>query len=352
MIKRLSMAILIVLIASMIGRDADASDYGEWGFKGFEVPPHEVELHSGGNLQDAMNTLRAQGGGTLKLQPGTYFTNQLWIPSNVVISGAGVGKTVIKSNGPLEVLRPDRESANIIFRNFTVDASGNTGNGIDIAYGVDNVLVEDVEVFGAGKSNIIVWNRDNAETSNNITIRSVKVHGAKLYHGVAGRIVKNMSVSNIEAWDNGGYGIDVSTSDFVEVDRSYVHDNKYGTKFPLTNHLYMHDNRIEDNGEVGIKMKRLSADPLYHHYENNVVKNCVGGAVEWPVDPAEATFAEFVARGNVLSGNLFNYFRIRGGKAYSFGDPNATGPANDKIELVVRPLSEDPASLGVGYTTW
>jgi hypothetical protein len=330
-----------------------ASEFGEWGFKGFEVPSRKIVLDSGGSIEDAVKSLRAQGGGTLRLKEGTYFANRIWVPSNVAIEGAGVGKTVIKSNGADEVLRPDIESVNIIFRSFTVDASANTGNGIDIAHGGDNILIEDIEVFGAKKGNIIVWSRDNEKhVSENVTVRRVKTHDARLYHGLAMRIVNQAAIIDVETWGNGGYGIDVSTSDFIEIGGSYVHENRYGTKFPQTNHLYMHDTRIEDNGDVGIKMKRMGAGKLYYHFENNVIKNSGLGAIEWMRGSAHPTFAEFVVRGNRFSGNVFNYFKIRSGNVYSFGDPIGTGPPNDKMNLVRHPFDETPASLNVGYTTW
>jgi hypothetical protein len=342
--------IWLVWIA-LSGCVAGASEFSDWGFKGFKVPSHIIVLDSGGSIEDAVKSLRAQGGGTLRLKEGTYFANRVWVPSNVAIEGAGVGKTVIKSNGANEVLRPDIESANIIFRNFTLDASGNTGNGIDIAHGVDNVLIEDIEMFGAGKSNVIVWNRDNENhVSKSITIRRIKTHHAVLHHGVAMRMVEGAEIVDVEAWGNGGYGIDVSTSDFIEVGNNYIHDNIYGTKTPGTNHYYMHDNRIEDNPGVGIKPNPRSGVPLYHHYENNLIKNCGLGAIEQPPYPQIPTFAEFVARGNEYTGNDFDYFKIRSGKAYVFGD--SVGPVNEKITVVSHPLEVTPASVGVGYTTW
>lgn len=344
--------IWLVWIA-LSGCVAGASEFSDWGFKGFKVPSHIIVLDSGGSIEDAVKSLRAQGGGTLRLKEGTYFANRVWVPSNVAIEGAGVGKTVIKSNGANEVLRPDIESANIIFRNFTVDASGNTGNGIDIAHGVDNVLIEDLEIFGAKKSNIIVWNRDNEKhVSENVTVRRVKTHDATLYHGLAMRIVNQAAIVDVESWGNGGYGIDVSTSDFIEIGGSYVHENRYGTKFPQTNHLYMHDTRIEDNGEVGIKMKRMGAGELYYHFENNVIKNSGLGALEWPGVPPILTFAEFSARGNVFSGNQFDHFKLRSGNVHLFGDSIGPEPIDERITLVNHPADVTPASVGVGYTTW
>src|SRR3990167_9224356 len=55
---------------------------------------------AGGNIQDAIDTLNAEGGGEVRLSAGTHFaTSDIDVKSNVTLVGAGVGVTIIDFNG-------------------------------------------------------------------------------------------------------------------------------------------------------------------------------------------------------------------------------------------------------------
>jgi len=325
--------------------------FGDWGFQTFSIPSETVVLTDGQSIADAITTLRAAGGGTLTLGAGTYVLNQVFIPSNVVIEGAGIGSTILDSGGDDALLRSDINAENIIFRDFTLDATGNIQNGLYLQKGVKNVLIEDLEIFGASKSNIIVTNRDSEPyVSDHITIQRVETYDAGI-HGIAFKIVRESRILDIEAYGNTGYGIDISTSDFIEVGNSDVHDNDFGTKYPRTVHVYVHDTTMTDNTSTGIKFNKESGCKFYYHFEDNVITNSGNGATEFNDNVTNHTFAELVTRANSFASNTNDYWRIRSGIVWNFGDQINAGP-EDEVTVNNFDVGVTPASQGVGYTTW
>jgi hypothetical protein len=354
--------------------------YGTWGFSTFTIPGNSETVTAGGtDMIDNAITDLGGGGGTVTLEAGVHtVTEQVMIPSNVVIEGSDtLGTTIVADvayRSDHAILRTVNYSENIIIRNLIINADTTTdgNNGIEVTHGISNVLIEDIEIFGAIKSNISIWDNDGyfegaLRNPSRITVQRVKTYNAGI-HGISARLILRGTFDDIEAYGNGGYGIDVSTSDFIEIGNSDIHDNIYGTKSPRTVHYYMHDTTIDDNNDdlvgdansddVGIKMTGWANCEYYHHFENVNVTSSGYGALEFAVTGVPATFAEIVVKGSSFADNQFNYWRLLSGNVYTFGDqvffPAGGSPPGTygNMNVTVYVVGDNPVDKGVGYLTW
>jgi len=323
-----------------------------WGFQPFTVPNNSVTVQAGGNIQDAINSL--PNGGTVKLAAGTFYANRVHLKSNMVLEGAGRGQTIIKftgTPGTYLINVTGGATQNAIIRNLTVNATGNgSANGVEITYGANNVLVENIEIFGAGKSNLLVWN-PSGQLSKHVTFKDVishhsGIHGMSMYH------VKGGVFDNCESYATKGYGFDVAAVTYAEVSNSYSHDNDMGSKYPGSTYVYLHDNRFENNKLIGIKFGKRTGTQ-YWHIENNSVINCVAGVMDWGDAYATPTFEELVIIGNTLSGNNKNNIYIRGGvEIYEYGTNIGITKARAGVVDPIHRTTGTPASDAVGYKSW
>jgi nitrous oxidase accessory protein NosD len=213
-------------------------------------------------------------------------------------------------------------------------------------------LVENIEVFGAGKSNLLVWNPDGQE-SRHITFKDVISHDAGM-HGLSMRIVRGAIIDNCEAYNTKGYGWDLSTSTYAEISNNYAHDNDMGSKYPGSTYVYLHDNRLENNGLIGMKFNKLTGSEQYWHIENNSVINCASGVADWGDTYSIPTMQQLVVRGNTLSGNSSNKIRIRGViETYEYHDNIGIVEARaGTINPIQIDSGSTPAEDYVGYTSW
>jgi hypothetical protein len=355
--------------------------YGTWGFSTFTIPGNSQTVTAGGTdtIDDAITAL-AGGGGTVTLEAGEHtVTEQVMIPSNVVIEGSDtLGTTIVAAaayRSDHAILRTANYSENIIIRNLIIDADTTTdgNNGIEVTHGISNVLIEDIKIFGAIKSNIGIWDNDGyfagaLYNPSRITVQRVETYNAGI-HGISARLIVRGTFDDIEAYGNGGYGIDISTSDFIEVANSYVHGNDYGTKSPRTIHYYMHDTIIEDNlgdpltgSEVGIKLTGWANCEYYHHFENVTVTNSGYGALEFADAAVPSVFAEIVVKGSIITvgTNQFDYWRLLSGTVHTFGDQVYVDQDDDppgeytygNMNVTIYDSGDIPATEGVGYLTW
>jgi hypothetical protein len=345
-----------------------------WGFKPFSVPNNTIRLSPQDSLVDAINSLKNQGGGKLILEEGVYRAQNIKLPRNIEIVGAGIGKTVLKATGGYQFMEArgadasDRDesdaSKNIIIKNLSVDCREIKDYGcLTFNYGVRNVLVDNVEVYGAARNNISIynehWNFDNAQ----ITIQNVISHHTRKYHGISVRFAKGVKVSNNIIYKCQGLGIDVSRGVYAEVNNNSIIDTGYGMKFPGSDYIYIHDNFVDEvNIEGGIKFNPISKDynNEHVHLENNIVKHSRGGIVDWGDDAPAPHFAEFVSRNNIVVDdyNDMNIIRVANGVAlYNYGDKvknrNANSFGNEFKFIIERNKELDPYETdGVGYKSW
>ena len=331
---------------SQADSDTGSGRMDDWGFQPFDVPGNVVSVQVGGDLQGAVNQLA--GGGTLRLAAGTFQVTHLDLPSNTVLEGAGPGQTVIQSAGGGYVISIRHDTQNVIIRNLTVDATGNgEANGLEIVYGPDNVLVENIEIFGAGKSNLIVWNPDHSQASENITFKDITSYDADLYHCISFRIVDGGQILDSETFGCGGYGVDISTSTYIEMAGNDVHDSM-GTKYPAVDYVYIHDNIISDNfvdDGPGMKIQREGGPAGHLHIQDNQITNNRVSVRDWTTSGGDPHFAELVFKNNTISGPDGGAVYLGTVERLEVYGANGTLTPN-------HPADADPADDGVGVDTW
>ena len=332
-----------------------------WGFQPFSIPNESVTVQAGGNIQAAIDSL--PNGGTIKLEAGNFSGSYIRLKSNIVLQGAGIDKTIISFTVgdalPLIQAHGGRGDKNIIIRDFTADCTGTTNaNGIEFVYGATNVLAENIEVFGAGKSNLISYNTSWTEQGKNITFRNINSHDTVEQHGIAMRFVEGAIVENYESDNVNGYGIDFSRVKYGEIANASISGAGFGaTKYPGSNYIYIHDSSFTDNKFVGIKFNALKEDInagiMYFHIENTRVINSEGGIVDWGDSSAPQTFAEIVLIGNTIEGNEYNDVRVRGcNAAHEYGDNiGLTIPRAGTVNSISHPTGT-PKDNNVGWTSW
>jgi len=342
---------------------ATGSAKTNWGFQPFSIPNDSVTVQAGGNIQDAINSL--PNGGTVKLVAGTFYANRIHLKSNMVLEGAGRGQTTIKFTGVTNAYLMNvtgNATKNTIIRNLTVDATGNgKANGVEITYGAKNVLIENIEIFGAGKSNLLVWNPDWSQGSEHITFKDIISHDTKNWHALSMRFVKGAIIENCKIYNAEGNGIDFSRVLYGEIAYTSIDNAVQGAKFPGSNYIYMHDTKISNShdsnilnmGGVGIKFNLLGnagTGKQHMHLKNISVNNSTSGVVDW--GNGTPTFAELIIENFTMIGNTSNAIRIKGAeKVYRYGNSVDITAITGTVNIIDNHKSS-PASDGVGYTTW
>lgn len=336
----------------------------DWGFQDFSVPDDGVSVPAGGDIQAAIDSLTS--GGTVTLAAGAYTGSRITLKSNIVLEGAGKDLTTISFNGGVyDMLILSDGNENIVLRGFTADCTGSDeGNGIIFTGGTDNFLFEDIKIFGADKSNVIVYNGTATDTSYNITFKDVLSYGANLFHAFAVRHCHGVIYDNCTAQNVTGYGFDISNSEHVEIANCYATGcGTGGSKYPATKYVYVHDTNFVDNPTAGMVFTSLidgigGGTQGIFHIEDVTVNNCDAGIVDWG-DQWLAPSVDEMSIKNVTSiNNNYNTARIRGVvDGHEFGDnigmmvERATGTGDTSINTTPH-TTGSPADYGAGYTTW
>ena len=282
-----------------------------WGFQGFTVPADNVypllECTQKA-LQGLLNAIPAEGGKIVMPACTIKTTDGIVIPDNVILEGSGMGKTILENNMTSSNSLPsavDIRGENIIVRNFTVDGSGTTVLGIGGPTAKGNVLVEFIEAknFKPDQGAGISFRRDTAWDNSRITIRYSRSSNG--LHGIVSRVLtltKMLMYSN-ESFGNANYGLDLSTSDSIEVAGNYLHNNvAAGAKSPASTNIIYHHNDINFNGttSLGAGLVYIDSNPsaIITVKENNISNN---------VGPAyacfNATFYQLILINNNVTGS-------------------------------------------------
>ena len=340
-----------------------------WGFKGFNIPSPTVTVNVGDSIQDAINSL--SNGGTVKLAAGTHnVTASTNLKSNIVIEGAGRNTTKIKYTGVTNPSTPVRMLKavglhNIIIRDMEIDADGNGDtNAVDMVEDVENILIENMNIHGAGRGVITFYGWEGKE-SKNITVRNVETSYNKgVGHAISIRYGTSILIEGFHAHHiPDGNGIDLSHCDYTEVLNTTIHDTNQGAKFPGSNRLYFHDVSIDttfynnlNQGNIGIKINRHTALPAKMHFENVTINNTQAGFKDWGDAYPSPTFEELVLN-NVTLTNIKDgqySFEMKGvNNLYEYG--NTIGKVIQRIglgTLTRRQTTSSPEADGVGYTSW
>lgn len=340
-----------------------------WGFQPFSIPASSVTVPAGGDIQAAIASL--PNGGTVNLEEGVYYAYGIRPKSNIVLQGAGIDKTTIKFKGPEEYALISAHGGNktdgltnIILRNFKADCTGTkNANGIEFIYGVSNVLVEDVEVFGANKSNIMVNQGGWGIGGEHYTFRNIHSYDTTIYHGIRVKYVKGCIIDNYSSHDTGEFGVDLSRVMYAEIlNTTLERCGSGGAKFPSCNYVYIHDTIIKDNPLIGIKIN-YGSDPtgLQHlHFENLIVQNSNAGITQWG-DTGIPTAEELVVRNVSLIDNIdakgitFSNIRIKGCNNVHEYDKNIGITVASKgvlANVFTHDSGTTPKEDGVGWTSW
>lgn len=260
-------------------------------------------------IQAALDAARDAGGGVVKLGVGTYIisgTGQasdggLKIYSNTELSGAGMGKTIIKLadgwSGKISgMIRtpPNQVTHDVIMRNFTLDGNRDKTHGaVDgIMTGVlpgkaeydTRILIEKVEVHDVSR---IGFNPH--EQTKNLTIRNCVAHHNS-WDGFVADFVSDSKYENNTAYSNDRHGFNIVThSHDMAVVNNVAYDNAEngivvqrgtgsksikGWQNMLNHDILVKGNIVHDNGDNGIYFKQAENSQVL---DNIIFGNKNGG---------------------------------------------------------------------------
>jgi hypothetical protein len=289
-----------------------------------------------------LEELENAGGGTLQLPSCEIgLTKPIYVPSHSVLQGAGMQQTILFAapgwGTAGSIVRvydktvyktgwQDGGHEDVVLRDFTVRGHKEVkANNIEILWS-DNVLVERVESYEAGKSALHFGH------ARQITIRYSTFHHSYRYHGIGSKDcipTKEMDgedqdslVSKSECsqgdpnfWSesyvihsnqihhNGAMGLDSHASN-GEVAGNLLTNNVWSSKFPEPAHdIWVHDNLFDGGTYWGTKIGNQYAildetmDPVRQvYYRNQFSNNGTYGVRLLPA--SEIYFIENVYRSN------------------------------------------------------
>ena len=341
-----------------------------WGFQPFTVPSDSVTVPAGGDIQAAINSLTT--GGTIQLQEGTYTASDITFKgkSNIVLQGAGIGKTFIKTETG-EGVRAffshcGSENTggscmeNIIMRDFSINGQGN--HAITFAWGLSNALFENLDIQNV-ISGIDINNNNWKFKGKQLTFRNIHVKDAE-FHAIEVRYTRGIILDNIQT-ENTGTAFDFSRVVYGEV--SNVHGDSQqrpsaynGAKVQVCNYIYIHDTSIKNALVDALKFIRSDKDTngLQHiHLENCTFSNSHTGVIQF--GDAAPTFKEIVVKNvklvdNIHDGKLYPNIRVFGCENVHEYDDNVGIVVASKYTIDNRFAHNGttPEADGVGYTTW
>ena len=326
-----------------------------YGFKADEFASHhgskEVTLAdcSQNALLNALDSVRS-GGGTVKLPACTINVSQnIDIPSGVLLEGAGISKTKLQASSSFtgNLLRIYHQE-HVVVRDLSIDGAGSISTGISTQYS-HNVMVERVDAGNADGAGMRFRYR------RNFTVRYSASHDAKTYHGIgtkdcfpksstpdeqecadsAGSVspgalwTNNYAIYSNRFYKNGEYGLDSHSSD-GEVAGNVMEGNRYGTKFPDASNLWIHHNRIVNNREWGSHL--YATVDIAARAPHNVVfyENEISGNGSYPI-MMRAPANNVYLINNTYQNNSPNSLLVKDVAAYTCsGSPDANMGASLK----------------------
>jgi parallel beta-helix repeat protein len=288
----------------------------------------DVPGFTSGAIQIALDAIKTRGGGTVKLNPGTYeMTGPVRLSDNTSLIGSGketilhkcdgfktsfiidadwgMLKAVVKDASGFKIgmgiqlyddehnqgwavttaMITDIEENVIYFDNRTVNdyiasLNGIVSNGCSIieAVGVENVKIADLAIEGNKNTNDYINGCRGGgvyiHKSKNCVVENVKISN---FNGdtFSWQITENITLSGCEAAYGNGLGFHPGTgSDHSVVENCVSHDNKGDGIFlcwRVQNGIFR-NNTIYANGDNGISIGHKDTDNLFednHVYENS-----------------------------------------------------------------------------------
>ncbi len=299
-----------------------------WGFQPFSVPSASVTVPAGGDIQAAINSL--PNGGTINLEAGEYIVQRLDFNSNTVLQGAGKHKTKLKTkdNGTWPIYTSGGHVIdgikNIILRNFELDgnmAGGATRGGINFAYGVSNLLFENIYIHDILQNGININNGVDKSRGYHVTFRNITAERVG-WQPISLRFVNGVIIDNVTA-DTVGMAFDFSAVTYGEISNLHADLKKFtgygtfaksgggainGAKIQGSKYIYVHDTTIKNAILVGIKLTEGSYKHYtqYLHLEDVTIENSGKGIGQFGDVTTPNTYQEIVVKNVNLVNNYFN----------------------------------------------
>jgi len=218
----------------------------------YSPPGLTVSVAPGGNIQAAIDSVAAGGGGTVNLAAGTWtITSSIRLKANVILNGAGDPNTTITSNTPMTLITTDQEGlANLTIQNLKIIGIPNDSASIGIwiaslnAY-FKNVKISNVQVTNCGGIGVHIKRADSASVLNcNLNNNGCTVY----YHNIYVRESTHITISgNLLTGSPNGTGIHVAG---------------------VCSHLTITGNTVTNNGIAGMNIQD-SPDIIF--IQNNTV---------------------------------------------------------------------------------
>ena len=244
------------------------------GNKEFTLPRDKCTI---ADLLALLDTIGPDGG-IIQMPACTIRVNQrIFLPSNVIFQGAGIGKTVFQAAADFDdTVMQVRSGSNVIIRDLTVDGAESAHLLISAWY-ADNVLMERIEARNSNGSGI------HFRYAKRITVRYSESHHQKQWHGISSKDCfpnkdnvtdlqeckqeflenardgnttpgtlwsENYAIYSNNLHDNGDYGLDLHAS-MGEAAGNLVLDNVRGVKFPDAANVWVHHNQISGSSWWG-----------------------------------------------------------------------------------------------------
>ncbi len=218
--------------------------------------PQEASFHT--RFNPLVERLSDEGGGTIKLEPGTYVTSeQLYVLSNIRLSGSG----------------REGSTASIIRLADNAPSFGNKSGIVRAKYNVDisqdafvrNVVVEDLVIDG---------NRDNQRQD---VYDAEKKYG--LYAEAIGMVIRRVTIHSCMGYgfDPHGDGQTNEPSRNVLIEDTHAYNNlKDGYALDRQVDMIFRNNLAEDNDRAGINVVTETENLVI---ENSVARNNRGDGI-------------------------------------------------------------------------
>ncbi|MDP4276204.1 MAG: glycosyl hydrolase family 28-related protein [Bacteroidota bacterium] len=218
-----------------------------------------ITVPIGGNIQNAVNQINAQGGGVVNLVAGTYtLTSTLLMKSNVALNGAGMTSTIIQIADTFNVIEDASEGLkNVTIQNLKVVGKHSTNcYGILIQAGTtyhSHIQLINVEVTGAGMG-------AHFKRINGLTITRCNFHqnGSAdqigYYHNLYIRSCNTVYVADSYMNNStSANGLNVSYCNNVTISNCTANHNYFrGMRAADTNGFAVLNCVMNSNGDVGL----------------------------------------------------------------------------------------------------
>jgi|GEM_PF-1485692 len=309
----------------------DANQF-EDSFSGTE---YALTSCSESGLKDIFKRMGSAGGKIILPACTITVQNGLEIPSNVILQGAGIDRTIFRSSSSFSGnMLKAKYRKNVIVRDLSVDGRRANNAGI-LAWYADNVLIERVDVHHTGKSGIVF------RYAQRVTIRYSSSHDQVLWHGIdskdcfpnsstpdsqecasdAGNVApgvlwsQNYAIYSNRLYNNGRFGLDVHANR-GEVAGNLIFKNSYGSKFPDASHVWVHRNKFADNDHWGSWVYNTVDAPEKRASKVVYFENIFSGNKEYPLYIAEPATDIYIIN-NRYENNSPNRLRIAPSAVYT-----------------------------------